>query len=197
MFWRLLRVLIGFVLGCLAAGLALVLFVFTPGEFAGLPPDVAISRFPQLMRLAAFVAAQAALFAAPFALVIAVIGEWQRNRNWTFYALAGLLMALLGFLAQHSTEQVGQPTIVNNYALTAFATSGFVGGLVYWLFSGRFAGGRVAPVPSDSAAAAPASPATGNKPADRASAKPGDSAETAAAVLAKVEPPVPAKPKAV
>ncbi|MEZ5855618.1 MAG: hypothetical protein R3D67_13075 [Hyphomicrobiaceae bacterium] len=201
MFWRLLRVLFGFALGCLAAGITMVLFVFTPSELAGLPPDVATDRFPQLMRLAGFVAAQAGLFAAPFALVIAVIGEWRANRRWTFYALAGLLLALLGFLAQHSTEQVGQPTIVNNYALTAFVTSGFVGGLVYWLFSGRLAGGPglmsepdiAEPKPSPAVGAGKTAsvivspqPETAAKVADAGASGPGT-----------VKPPVPAKPKAV
>ncbi len=163
MLGRLLRVLFGFAMGCLAAGLAMVLFVFTPSELAGLPPDVATNRFPELMRLAAYVAAQAALFAAPFGLFVALIGEWKGNRNWVFYALAGLLMALLGFLAQHSTEQVGQPTIVNNYALTAFITSGFIGGLVYWLFSGRWAGGRLAAAAGQGAETQ--QPATSKSPA--------------------------------
>jgi hypothetical protein len=142
MFGQLLRVLIGYLAACLGAGLTMVLFVVTPSELAGLPPDVASDRMGRTLELATYVAAQAFLFAAPFALVIAAVGEWRRSRSWTFYALAGLLIALLGFLAQHSTEQTGQPTIVNNYAAIAFMTSGFVGGLLYWLFSGRMAGGR-------------------------------------------------------
>ena len=139
---KLLRILIGFAAACLAAGLAMVLFVFTPSEMAGLPPDVAGDRLGKTFELAGAVAVQAALFSAPFALVAAAMGEAMRNRDWTYYVIAGLIIAGLGFFAQHSTEQTGQPSIVNNYALTAFLTSGFVAGMVYWLFSGRSAGGR-------------------------------------------------------
>ena len=60
--------------------------------------------------------------------------------------------AMVGFLTQHSAELPGQPSIMNNYGLTAFITSGFLAGLAYWLFSGRGAGGpgvMVAP-PSNS-----------------------------------------------
>ncbi len=143
MFGRLLRVLIGFLAACFGAGLTMVLFVLTPAEITGLPPDVASDRLAKAAELAAAVGVHTALFAAPFALVVAAVGEALRNRNWTFYALAGLVIAGLGFLAQHSTEVEGQPTIVNNYALTAYITAGFIGGLLYWLLSGRLAGGRV------------------------------------------------------
>ncbi len=153
---RLLRVLLGFALACLGVGVTMVLFVLTPSEIVGLPPDVAGDRIGKGLDLALLVAVQAALFSAPFALVVAGIGEALRSREWTLYGLAGLVIAALGFFAQHSTEQVGQPTIVNNYALTAFLTAGFVGGLVYWLISGRLAGPR-----SSSASVVPAASATG------------------------------------
>jgi len=139
---RLLGILAAFLLSCLAAALAMVLFVLTPAEIAGLPPDVRSDRVAKGMELAGFVAAQFALFSTPFALVAGAVGEILRNRSWTYYVLAGLAIAGLGFFAQQSTEQIGQPTIANNYALTAFLTSGFVGGLVYWIVRGRFAGGR-------------------------------------------------------
>lgn len=138
-----LRILFGFALACFGAGLTMVLFVLTPGEIIGLPPDVAADRLAKGFELAVFVAIQAALFSAPFALVATGLGEALRNRDWTFYAIFGLAIAGLGFFAQHSTEQAGQPTIVNNYALTAFLTAGFVGGMLYWILSGRNAGGGV------------------------------------------------------
>ena len=153
----LLRVVLGFVVGCFSAGLTLVLFVLTPSEIAGLPPDVAGDRIAKAFELAVFVSVQAAIFSAPFALVAVALGEIMRNREWTFYAGACIAIAVLGFMAQRMSEQVGQPTIVNNYALTAFLTAGFVAGLVYWMASGRLAGG---PPRTDAApgAAAPAIP---------------------------------------
>jgi hypothetical protein len=65
------------------------------------------------------------------------------RRAWSYYALSGILMAGIGVFAQRTTAQIGQPTIANNYALTAFLASGFVGGLVYWIIAGRFAGRNV------------------------------------------------------
>lgn len=184
MLGRLLRVLVGFLVACFGAGLTMVLFVLTPTELAGLPPDVASDRVGKASELAAFVGVQTALFSAPFALVVAAVGEALRNRNWTFYTLAGVIIAGLGFLAQHSTEQPGQPTIVNNYALTAFITAGFVGGLLYWLFSGRSAGGRngdplrpATSLAASSTGAAPAKPA--QPPASKG--KPVETAKSGAA----------------
>lgn len=168
---RLLRVLIGFLIACFGAGLTMVMFVLTPSELFGLPPDVASDRLGKATELAAFVGVQTALFAAPFALVTAAVGEALRNRNWTFYTLSGLIMAVLGFLAQHSTEQAGQPTIVNNYALTAFVTAGFVGGLLYWLLSGRQAGGP-APGMAMTASSTPPLTQSAAKPAQAPAAKP-------------------------
>ncbi|MGE0697735.1 MAG: hypothetical protein AB7O57_01435 [Hyphomicrobiaceae bacterium] len=146
---RLLRNIIGFALACIGTGVTLVLFVHTPSELASLAPEVMRDQVMRDLELAFYVATQAALFAAPFALVAAGLGEALRNRDWTYYALAGLIMAGLAFFAQHSTEQAGQPTIVNNYALTAFLTAGLVGGTLFWLLSGRLAGGReLEPVPA-------------------------------------------------
>lgn len=140
MLGRLLRVLFSFIVACLAAGLTKALFATTPTELSSLPPDVAADRMSHVFESGAFAGIQSLIFAAPFALVAAAIGEWRSLRNWTYYALVGMAIALVGFLAHYSGEVQGQPTIVNNYALSAFLTSGFVGGLVYWLFSGRLAG---------------------------------------------------------
>ena len=141
MIGRLIKVLLSFILACLAAGLTKVLFATTPSELASLPPDVAADKMAKVVDFALSAGVVNALFAAPFALVAAAIGEWRRMHNWIYYALAGVAIALVGFLAQYSSEAQGTPTIVNNYALTAFLTAGFVGGLVYWLFAGRSAGG--------------------------------------------------------
>lgn len=143
MLGRILRVLFSFAVACLAAGLAKAFFATTPSELSALPPDVAADRMQHVLESGAFAGIQSMVFAAPFALVAAAIGEWRGLRNWTYYALAGIAIALIGFLSHYSNEVQGQPTIVNNYALSAFLTAGFVGGLVYWLFSGRVSGSGV------------------------------------------------------
>jgi hypothetical protein len=78
-----------------------------------------------------------------FALVPALIGIVFAERNdiagLPFYLLFGIAVAVLGFLTQHFSEAPGQPTILRNYALIAFLTTGAVSGFFYWLFSGRHA----------------------------------------------------------
>ncbi len=140
---RIFRVLVGFILACLAAGFTKVLFAVPPSELLNLPADVQSDRLAQVAESGIFASIWSLLFSAPFALVAAAIGEWRRLRSWTYYVIVGLGVALIGFLTQHSAEQAGQPSIFNNYGLTAFITSGFMAGLTYWLFSGRNAGGAV------------------------------------------------------
>lgn len=136
------RVLTGFLLACLTAGLVTVLYVFPPSQMAALPANVFNERAGQAGILALLAATHSAIFGAAFTLIAAVIGEWLSIRNVVYYLLAGTAIALLGFLAQFSSEVAGQPTILNNYALMAFLTAGFFAGVTYWLAAGQFAGGR-------------------------------------------------------
>ena len=136
------RVLTGFLLACLTAGLVTVLYVFPPSQMAALPANVFNERAGQAGILALLAATHSAIFGAAFTLIAAVIGEWLSIRNVVYYLLAGTAIALLGFLAQFSSEVTGQPTILNNYALMAFLTAGFFAGVAYWLAAGQFAGGR-------------------------------------------------------
>lgn len=119
----------------------MVLFVLTPAEILGLPPDVRLDRLGKAIELATLAGAQIALFSAPFVFVSVIIGELLGKRSWLYYTLTGMLVSALGLFAQQTTEHIGQPTIANNYALTAFLVSGFVSGLVYWMTAGRLAGG--------------------------------------------------------
>ncbi len=134
-----LRVIVGFALACLAAGLAMVLFVYTPLELA---TELASERVTEASLLALAAATHSAVFAAPFALIGAGFGEWQRIGSWLYYALVGIAIACVGFLAQFWTEADGEASIVNSYAMTAFIVTGFVAGIVYWLFAGRNAAGH-------------------------------------------------------
>lgn len=136
MIGALVRVIVGFILASLMAGLVFVLFALPPTELAS-------DKGPGLAAFADWSlksGTQAAIFAAPFALIAAAIGEWQRLRGPGFYILAGILIATAGFLAQHSSETSGQHTVLNGYAIKAFLTSGFFAGLLYWLIAGRVAG---------------------------------------------------------
>jgi len=145
-----LRVLLGFALACLAAGLTLVLFVYTPLELAR---EHAGDRMSEAGLLALAVATHTAMFAAPFALIGAGFAEWQRIGGWLYYTLIGIAIAAVGFAAQSWTESGGeaQGSIRNGYAVAAFLVTGGVAGLVYWLCAGRLASaraGRQMPAPS-------------------------------------------------
>jgi drug/metabolite transporter (DMT)-like permease len=139
MIGRVLWVIIGFVVACLAAGLTMVLFVYTPAEMAG--EAAAGDRFAEAGMLTLFAATQSAVFAAPFAFIGAGFGEWQKIGAWLYYALVAIAIAGVGFLAQFWSETGAEPSIVNSYAVTAFVAAGFVAGMVYWLIAGRFAAG--------------------------------------------------------
>ncbi len=134
MIGRFIRVIFGFVLACLAAGLTVVLFVYTPAEISDMPSE----RLTEVGLMALAAATHSAVFAAPFALITTVFGEWQRIGSWMYYVLVAVAIAAVGFLAQFWTEATGEATIVNSYAVTAFLLTGFVAGTVYWLFAGRF-----------------------------------------------------------
>ena len=133
-----LRVIIGFVFACLAAGSTMVLFVYTPLELA---TELIGERLSEAALLSLAAGTHSAVFAAPFALIGAGFGEWQRIGSWLYYVLVGIAIAGVGFLAQFWTEATGEASIVNSYAVTAFIVTGFVAGIVYWLFSGRYAAG--------------------------------------------------------
>jgi hypothetical protein len=136
---RVLRVLFGFVVACFAAAAALVLFVYTPAELASLPGDMAGDRLTEAARFALVITPHIILFAALPALIGIVFAERNDISGLPFYVLLGIAVAVLGFLAQHFSEAPGQPTILRNYALIAFLTTGAASGLFYWLFSGRYA----------------------------------------------------------
>ncbi|HJU31318.1 MAG TPA: hypothetical protein VJ740_07685 [Hyphomicrobiaceae bacterium] len=133
-----LRVIFGFVVACLAAGLCLVLFVYTPLEIA---TEHSAERAGEVGLLALAAATHGAVFAAPFALIAAAYAEWQRIGSWLYYVPAAVLIAVIGFLAQYRTEAAGEATIVNTYAIIAFLITGCVAGLVYWAVAGRHASG--------------------------------------------------------
>jgi hypothetical protein len=131
------RVLTGFILACLTAALIQVLYLPTTYQLA----TSADNLFPGSLVLerVLLVATHALIFASAFALIVAGIGEWMGLSSLPYYLISGVVIALLGFTAQYSSEVASQPTIFNNYAMNAYLTSGFFAGLVYWLVSGRYA----------------------------------------------------------
>jgi hypothetical protein len=152
----LLRILFGFIIACLVAGVVTVAFIVTPAELANVPVEAQAERLGNAGLLALLTATHSAIFAFPFAILAVVVAEMWRVRSWLYYAVVGVLIAVAGFIAEYLNEVPGQPSIYNNYALAAFLTVGTLGGLAYWLFAGRRAGGRRADAVPPPAAVAPA-----------------------------------------
>ncbi len=134
------RILFGFSLACLAAALTQVLFVVTPMDLYSLEGDARWQRMGFAAVITMSAATQSALFALPFAAVAILFGIIQGVRGWAFYVFAGLAIGLFGFAALYVSEDGGQPTIANSYAVAAFAFSGIIAGYVYWLIAGHRAG---------------------------------------------------------
>ncbi len=134
---RCFGVFAGYLLACFAFGAVLVAFVITPAELFSLQSDEAGRRLSTAGLLALASGSWAAVFAAPLALIAAVIAERRAISEWFYYTIVAVLAAGIGFLAQYVSELQGAPTIFNNYALAAFMTAGVAAGLVYWLIAGR------------------------------------------------------------
>lgn len=138
------RVLSGFALACLAAGLVQVLFVVTPSHLLSQPSAALVDNVADAVVLALRVATHSAIFASVFALVATGLGEWMSVRRAPYYLACGLVISLLGFFAQYSSEVAGQPTIFNVYAFAAYVSAGLIAGWVYWSSAIR---GRSIPSP--------------------------------------------------
>jgi MFS family permease len=136
----LVRIIVGFVLASIAAGFVMVMFVNTPTELLTQPARQLPETAEHVLNLTLLSAIQSALFAAVFVLIVAVVGELFSIRRPIFYLLFVAVIAFLGFVAQYMSETLGDPTVLNGYALAAFLTSGLLGGFVYWLAAGQFAG---------------------------------------------------------
>ena len=135
MIGRMLRVLIGLGLACLAFGLTTTAYIYSPLELIQGGGDKAAEA-----GLLALTAAALSARAALFALVALAILEWRGLGSWFIYAPAGVAFGGLGFLAQCAEEAGGRTCLADTYyALEAFLTAGLVAGSVYWLFAGRFA----------------------------------------------------------
>jgi hypothetical protein len=162
---RIFRILIGYSVACLGAAYLKLLFAITPAELASLPSDVAADRIADVVNYGWRFAVLFGLFVLPFAVVTIAFAEWRGVRKGPFYVLAGLGFALVGFLAQLSSEGPGAATVMHAYALSAYASSGLLAGISYWMISGRHAGSRAShPAPMALEAARAGSVAGDPKP---------------------------------
>src|SRR5262245_62672495 len=145
MFVRVLRILLGFALACVAAAVTLVVFTYAPSDMAGLREELTGDRLSEAGLLALYSTPHVLVSAAFPALLAAVFAETRKLASWMFYALAGIATAIAGFLVQYLTEAPTRLSIFQAYALIALLTAGLVGGLVYWSAAGRFAANAAKP----------------------------------------------------
>ena len=116
-----MRVLVGYVLACLAVGGTFTLLVEGPVVAAG---RETLDEFFAIM----FIATMGfSVYAAAPALICIILGEARGITSWMFFAFAGLFIALA--TAWYS-----------GFGGTKLVIAGLIGGLVYWGVSGRSAG---------------------------------------------------------
>ena len=132
------RVFAGYALATLAGAATLTAYFLPNADLAGANPQEVGDWIEHFVSLSGLTWPFIALFAAPFALIGLGVAESRRIRDWTYYALFAIGVAVIGFLAKYGVEPDGAArTILNNFAVMAFLTAGLVAGLVYWLVSGR------------------------------------------------------------
>ncbi|WP_072396118.1 hypothetical protein [Hyphomicrobium sp. CS1GBMeth3] len=124
----LIRFVFGFLVAVLVAGAVQVLFVAGGDLLASLS---SAERWQSLGLLALLAATQTAVFSIPFAVLAAAVAAWLPARSALYFLAAGVGIGLAGFFVQYISE-TGPQTILNLYALAAYAASGAVGGLAYW-----------------------------------------------------------------
>jgi hypothetical protein len=139
MFWRVIRILIAFVLACLAAAAALVAFAYAPIDWRSVQAELTGERLSNAAVFALSATPWIVLSAAAPALAGVAYAEAHKIAGVMFYATVGFGIAAAGFFLQHTGEMPGGPGIFHAYALIAFLTAGVLGGIVYWAIAGRYA----------------------------------------------------------
>ena len=136
---RYLRMLVGYLLACFGAAMALALFAFSPNSVEGFfdkLPDIIESAWnvsPHLTGALFVLGAVPALIAFQYA-------EHHHIRSWVYYELIGAAVAIAAYWLAHGTDTVPLKSEGNIYSTIAFGVAGAVLGLLYWLFAGRYAG---------------------------------------------------------
>jgi len=137
---RVIKVFFGFGLALIAG--AVVLFVLGGQIFAaGLSDQYGEILNPSIASIAGIISFIGALYPALTILpsvIAVVIGEIGHIRSMLYYLVAGGLSAsaIPIFYVLMDSANFSLPS---QAFMAAFATSGFAGGLVYWLIAGRTA----------------------------------------------------------
>ena len=139
MFGRILVIIFALLLAIVAAGITLAAGILLP-EWRVMDSDP-IERV--LFFFAAFFATSyvGAVAFMP-ALLVIVIAEAARLRNFLYYGVGGALVGLASYYGTDISVRLENTTDVTPLAnaLQLAAAAGIIGGLVYWLIAGRNAG---------------------------------------------------------
>lgn len=134
---RLVMITLGFIAASIAAGVSLAFLTryITPQE-AG---ELSGSEFGGWMIVATLMFSSWTGFIAFFpGMAVIFYGEFTRRRDWLYYAIAGGLIAVVAPLFIAYVWGTGPPS-QSEFVLMSLA-AGMIGGLAYWLVSGRNAG---------------------------------------------------------
>ncbi len=138
-FGQLLLILAGYAAACVAASLFLVALVLSPLGWTAEELPYALTG--SLLVVVPFVALFVAYFAFVPASVAVLVLEATSLRDWLWNALAGGGVGAAVYIAIWSVPADRTELPVGDTALMlAFAATGIVGGLAYWLVAGRAAG---------------------------------------------------------
>lgn len=136
-FIRLVMITVGFVAASIAAGVSLAFLtrVITPQE-AG---ELSGAGFRDWMIVAAIAFSSWAGYVAFFpGMAVILYGEFTRRRDWLYYAVAGGVIAVA--VPLFITLVGGENRPLETEFLAMSLAAGMIGGLAYWLVSGRNAG---------------------------------------------------------
>jgi len=138
-FGRIIVIFFALIAAIVAAGVALAIGVVAP-DWAGVDSDPfeRISFFIVSFFATSFVGAVAFLPA----LIVIVIAEAVRLRNFLYYGVGGALVGLASYYGSDISVRLENTTDVApvGNALQLAAAAGIIGGLVYWVIAGRNAG---------------------------------------------------------
>jgi phosphotransferase system glucose/maltose/N-acetylglucosamine-specific IIC component len=139
LFGRIIVIFLALIVAIVAAGIVLTIGIVAP-DWAGVDSDPfeRVSFFIVSFFATSFVGAVAMLPA----LVVIIISEAARLRNFLYYGVGGALVGLASYYGSDISVRLENTTDVVpvGNTLQLAAAAGIVGGVVYWLIAGRNAG---------------------------------------------------------
>jgi phosphotransferase system glucose/maltose/N-acetylglucosamine-specific IIC component len=139
LFGRIIVIFFALIVAIVAAGIVLAIGIVAP-DWAGVDSDPfeRVNFFIVSFFATSFVGAVAMLPA----LVVIIISEAARLRNFLYYGVGGALVGLASYYGSDISIRLENTTDVApvGNALQLAAAAGIVGGVVYWLIAGRNAG---------------------------------------------------------